>query len=65
MQVVLSYGAEGDRHLNVPGEELKGVFSAREMVWWYNGHPDYRNLPIDLTGTDTAVVFGLVSVACS
>ena len=28
---------------------LKNVFSAREFVWWYNGHPDYRNLPVDLS----------------
>lgn len=41
-------------------QELGGVFSAREMVWWYNGHPEYRHLPINLSSTDTAVIFGLV-----
>ncbi|CAI5461031.1 unnamed protein product [Closterium sp. Yama58-4] len=61
--VVLAYGAEGDRDLNVPGEHLRGVFSAREFVWWYNGHPDYANLPVDLTSTDTAVVVGQGNVA--
>lgn len=25
-----------------------GVMSAREFVWWYNGHPDARALPVDL-----------------
>ncbi|CAI7780841.1 unnamed protein product, partial [Closterium sp. NIES-53] len=61
--VILAYGAEGDRDLNVPGEHLRGVFSAREFVWWYNGHPDYANLPVDLTSTDTAVVIGQGNVA--
>ena len=28
---------------------LRNVFSAREFVWWYNGHPDYRDLPVDLS----------------
>ncbi|GJP41941.1 hypothetical protein CLOM_g1555 [Closterium sp. NIES-68] len=61
--VILAYGAEGDRDLNVPGENLRGVFSAREFVWWYNGHPDYADLPVDLTSTDTAVVVGQGNVA--
>lgn len=48
-QVVLAYGAESDRRLGVPGEEGPGVLSAREFVWWYNGHPDARHLPVDLS----------------
>ncbi|CAI4059054.1 hypothetical protein SKDZ_04G5760 [Saccharomyces kudriavzevii ZP591] len=40
--VVLSYGCTGDRKLNIPGEQgTKGVFSSREFVNWYNGHPDF------------------------
>jgi NADPH-dependent glutamate synthase beta subunit-like oxidoreductase len=35
--VVLSYGCQADRKLGVPGEELRGVLSAREFVAWYNG----------------------------
>lgn len=31
------------------GQGLRNVFSAREFVWWYNGHPDYRDLPLDLS----------------
>ncbi|KAK3236430.1 hypothetical protein CYMTET_53436 [Cymbomonas tetramitiformis] len=60
--VVLAYGTESDRALNVPGEDLAGVWSARELVWWYNGHPDYSTLPISLEH-DTAVIFGLGNVA--
>ena len=35
--VVLAYGAASDRHLGVPGENLRGVHSARAFVNWYNG----------------------------
>ncbi|CAO2822880.1 unnamed protein product [Amaranthus hypochondriacus] len=61
--VVLAYGAESDRVLGIPGEDLKGIYSAREFVWWYNGHPDCRNLAPDLQSTDTAVILGQGNVA--
>ncbi|XP_021723606.1 NADPH:adrenodoxin oxidoreductase, mitochondrial isoform X2 [Chenopodium quinoa] len=61
--VVLAYGAESDRVLGVPGEDLKGIYSAREFVWWYNGHPDCRNLAPDLESTNTAVILGQGNVA--
>ncbi|KAI3701447.1 hypothetical protein L6452_26531 [Arctium lappa] len=61
--VVLAYGAESDRVLGIPGEDLKGVHSAREFVWWYNGHPDFSKLTLDLESTDTAVVLGQGNVA--
>ncbi|XP_030257065.1 NADPH:adrenodoxin oxidoreductase, mitochondrial isoform X2 [Sparus aurata] len=37
--VVLSYGAEGNRRMGVPGEDLAGVYSAKDFVGWYNGLP--------------------------
>ncbi|KAJ4708474.1 NADPH:adrenodoxin oxidoreductase, mitochondrial [Melia azedarach] len=61
--VVLAYGAESDRTLSIPGENLDGIHSAREFVWWYNGHPDGRNLNPDLKSTDTAVILGQGNVA--
>ena len=30
-------------------QELQGVISAREFVWWFNGHPDAVDLPVDLS----------------
>ncbi|KAF5198881.1 NADPH:adrenodoxin oxidoreductase protein, partial [Thalictrum thalictroides] len=63
LQVVLAYGAESDRILGIPGEELKGIYSAREFVWWYNGHPDCSDLDPDLKSTDTAVILGQGNVA--
>ncbi|XP_065043316.1 NADPH:adrenodoxin oxidoreductase, mitochondrial-like isoform X4 [Musa acuminata AAA Group] len=61
--VVVAYGAESDRSLGVPGENLKEIYSAREFVWWYNGHPDCRYMAPDLKCTDTAVVLGQGNVA--
>lgn len=61
--VVLAYGAESDRELGIPGEGLAGILSAREFVWWYNGHPDCTHLAPDLKNTDTAVILGQGNVA--
>ncbi|KAI8565501.1 hypothetical protein RHMOL_Rhmol03G0263800 [Rhododendron molle] len=61
--VVLAYGAESDRFLGIPGEDLTGIHSAREFVWWYNGHPDCRHFAPDLKGSDTAVILGQGNVA--
>ncbi|KAI8007549.1 hypothetical protein LOK49_LG07G01337 [Camellia lanceoleosa] len=57
-QVVLAYGTESDRVLGIPGEDLAGIRSAREFVWWYNGHLDCQYLAPDLKSTDTAVIIG-------
>jgi len=46
--IVLSYGAEDDRKLNIEGEHLEGVISARAFVNWYNGHPEYAHLSNDI-----------------
>ncbi|EFB25601.1 hypothetical protein PANDA_008542, partial [Ailuropoda melanoleuca] len=60
--VVLSYGAEDHQGLEIPGEELPGVFSARAFVGWYNGLPEDRELAPDLS-CDTAVILGQGNVA--
>ncbi|XP_068833129.1 NADPH:adrenodoxin oxidoreductase, mitochondrial isoform X3 [Capricornis sumatraensis] len=60
--VVLSYGAEDHQALDIPGEELPGVFSARAFVGWYNGLPENRELAPDLS-CDTAVILGQGNVA--
>ncbi|XP_067572976.1 NADPH:adrenodoxin oxidoreductase, mitochondrial isoform X5 [Pseudorca crassidens] len=59
---VKSYGAEDHRGLEIPGEELPGVLSARAFVGWYNGLPENRKLAPDLS-CDTAVVLGQGNVA--
>ncbi|XP_020251073.1 NADPH:adrenodoxin oxidoreductase, mitochondrial-like, partial [Asparagus officinalis] len=50
-------------YLLLLNQDLRGIYSAREFVWWYNGHPDCYNLEPDLKHTDTAVIFGQGNVA--
>ncbi|KAM3592737.1 uncharacterized protein V6R79_024123 [Siganus canaliculatus] len=59
---VKSYGAEGNRRLGVPGEDLAGVYSAKDFVGWYNGLPSCQELKPDLS-CETAVVLGQGNVA--
>ena len=44
--VVYSVGAQTDRQLGIPGEDLPGSWAATEFVAWYNGHPDYQDLEL-------------------
>lgn len=60
--VIFTVGAETDRHLNIPGEDLPGSHTATEFVAWYNGHPDYRDRVFDLS-QKVAVVIGQGNVA--
>ena len=60
--VILTCGAETDRKLGVPGEDLPGSHTATEFVAWYNGHPDYRDREFDLSHQN-AVVIGQGNVA--
>tara|TARA_R110002003_G_scaffold296_13_gene18709 strand:- start:2788 stop:3681 length:894 start_codon:yes stop_codon:yes gene_type:complete len=61
--ILFSYGASEDRKLGIPGEELPGVFSAREFVGWYNGLPQFQGLQPQLQAGEQAVVIGQGNVA--
>jgi ferredoxin--NADP+ reductase len=61
-QVVYAVGCESDRHMGIPGEDLKGSFSATEFVGWYNGHPDHRDHAFDLS-CEAAAIVGIGNVA--
>jgi ferredoxin/flavodoxin---NADP+ reductase len=60
--VLFCCGAETDRRLGIPGEDLPGSHTATEFVGWYNAHPDYRDRQFDLT-QDVAVIIGQGNVA--
>lgn len=61
-QIVFANGAQNDRHLEIPGEELTGVHSAREFVAWYNGDPRHAHDTFELDAK-AAVVIGVGNVA--
>ncbi len=61
-QIIYATGAQADRRMGIPGEDLPNSFPATAFVGWYNGHPDYRDLPIDLS-VERAVVAGNGNVA--
>jgi ferredoxin--NADP+ reductase len=61
-QLFYCTGAQTDRRMGIPGEDLAGSHPATEFVAWYNGHPDYRDLPFDLSQERAAVV-GVGNVA--
>ncbi|HKC78333.1 MAG TPA: FAD-dependent oxidoreductase [Gaiellaceae bacterium] len=60
--VIYAVGAQTDRGLGIPGEDLPGSWAATEFVAWYNGHPDYQGIDFDLS-VERAVVIGNGNVA--
>jgi ferredoxin--NADP+ reductase len=60
--VIYATGAQTDKSLGIPGEDLAGSRAATEFVGWYNGHPDFRDLEWDLS-VERAVVIGNGNVA--
>ncbi len=61
-QVVFATGAQTDRRLGIPGEDLRGSHPATEFVAWYNGHPDFVDCSFDLS-RNRAMVVGVGNVA--
>lgn len=55
-QLVYAVGAQSDRKMGIPGEDLHGSFPATIFVGWYNGHPDYQQLQFDLAHERVVVV---------
>src|SRR5690242_4161752 len=41
--ICFATGAQTDKRMGIPGEDLAGSHAATEFVGWYNGHPDYRD----------------------
>ncbi|MCL4140445.1 UNVERIFIED_CONTAM: hypothetical protein GTU68_006798 [Idotea baltica] len=60
--VILAYGAQTDRALNIPGEDLAGSYTATAFVAWYNGHQEFTNYEFDLSG-ENAIIIGQGNVA--
>ncbi|GMU55869.1 MAG: NADPH-ferredoxin reductase FprA [Candidatus Xenobia bacterium] len=61
-QVVFCTGAQSDRSMGIPGEDLEGSYAATDFVGWYNAHPDYRQHSFRLEAERVAVI-GVGNVA--
>jgi ferredoxin--NADP+ reductase len=61
-QIVYTTGAQTDRRMGIPGEDLGRSHPATDFVAWYNGHPDYGGQRFDLS-QECVVVVGVGNVA--
>lgn len=61
-QICYATGAQTDRQMNIPGEDLVRSHPATEFVAWYNGHPEFRECEFDLS-VERAAVVGVGNVA--
>ena len=61
--IIYTFGAEADRELGIPGEDLPGSYAATAFVGWYNAHPDYADRNFKLDQAKRAVVIGNGNVA--
>ncbi|WP_026356672.1 FAD-dependent oxidoreductase [Mycobacterium sp. 141] len=60
--VLYAVGAPNDRRLDIDGMDRPGTGTATEMVAWINGHPDFTDLPVDLSH-ERVVIIGNGNVA--
>jgi ferredoxin--NADP+ reductase len=60
--VLYAVGAPNDRRLDIEGMGLAGSGTATGMVAWINGHPEFTDLPVDLS-SERIVVIGNGNVA--
>ncbi|WP_137148496.1 FAD-dependent oxidoreductase [Mycolicibacterium sp. CR10] len=54
--VLYAVGAPDDRRLDVDGIGLPGTATATEVVAWINGHPEFTDLPVDLSAERVLIV---------
>jgi ferredoxin--NADP+ reductase len=60
--VIYAVGAQADRSLGIPGEDLPGSVAAVDFVGWYNAHPHFEEMAPDIS-SGRAVVVGNGNVA--
>lgn len=54
--IFIAIGASIDRKMNIPGENLEGVYGSSAFVGWYNGHPDAVKLAPQLGPKGVAII---------
>ncbi len=61
-QIIFATGAQTDKKMGIPGEELIGSHTATEFVAWYNSHLEYTDISFDFSGKKVVIV-GVGNVA--
>jgi ferredoxin--NADP+ reductase len=46
--ILVTVGAQGTKWLGLPGEHLKGVYHAKDLVYYYNNLPPFSTKEIDI-----------------
>ena len=60
--ILVTVGAQGTKWLGLPGEELEGVYHAKDVVYHYNHLPPFAQMEIK-TG-DRMLIIGIGNVMC-
>ncbi len=53
--IVVAVGAQGTKWLGLPGEQLRGVYHAKDLIYYYNGLPPYSERTYEI-GRRVAVI---------
>jgi ferredoxin/flavodoxin---NADP+ reductase len=46
--IVVAVGAQGTKSLGLPGEQLPGVYHAKDLIYYYNGLPPYSEQNLEI-----------------
>ncbi|HWQ47157.1 MAG TPA: FAD-dependent oxidoreductase [Longilinea sp.] len=53
--ILVTAGAQGNKALGLPGEDLEGIYHAKDVVYYYNGLPPYSERPMNF-GNRAAII---------
>jgi ferredoxin--NADP+ reductase len=53
--VLVTTGAQGNKELGLPGENLSGIYHAKDVVYYYNGLPPFSEQPMSF-GNHAAII---------
>lgn len=53
--IVVAVGAQGTKWLGLPGEQLRGVYHAKDLIYYYNGLPPFSERTYEI-GRRVAVI---------
>lgn len=60
--ILVTVGAQGTKWLGLPGEELEGVYHAKDVVYHYNHLPPFAQM--EITTGERMLIIGIGNVMC-